>query len=80
MKEVAVFPKEEHELVTAAVVKNEGLEEEEEELANVIKELVANSMEDKNHLRGGVVFLDELPRNPRGKVMHFKLAQFFSRK
>ncbi len=84
VKEVAVFAKEDirdHELVTAAVVKNEGLEEEEEELANDIKELVANSMgDDKNHLSGGVVFLDELPRNPRGKVMHFKLAQMFSRK
>ncbi len=77
--DVAVFPKPDpvnREAATAAVVKKAGADVTEEEIIS----LVDDRTEDKNRLRGGVVFLDELPRNPRGKVLRWRLTQMFSTK
>ncbi len=75
--DVAVFPKPDpvnREAATAAVVKKAGADVTEEEIIS----LVDDRTEDKNRLRGGVVFVDELPRNPRGKVLRWRLTQMFS--
>ena len=58
------------ELVTAVVAKKEGFEDlNEKEIANFVDERV----DDFKRLRGGVIFVDRLPRNPIGKLVRKEL-------
>ena len=74
--DVGVFGRPEptvQELVTALVVKKAGSELTE----NDIKHLVANTLEDSKHIRGGVLFVDQLPKNPVGKTLRRNLYQVY---
>ncbi|XP_066245232.1 luciferin 4-monooxygenase-like [Euwallacea similis] len=53
------------ELPLAFVVKREGKEASEEE----VKKFVADTLSHQKQLRGGVIFLNEIPRNPTGKIL-----------
>ena len=73
--EAAVFGKPDpavQEYVTAAVVKfpHSNLKEQE------IIDLVANNLDDYKQLRGGVIFVERLPKNPQGKIQRKKLIDF----
>ena len=68
--EAAVFGRPEptvQELVTAAVVKTGNVSEQD------IIDLVASEVDDAKKLRGGVIFVDNLPKNPVGKIQRRKL-------
>ena len=60
------------ELVTAFVVKN-GIVSEKE-----IIDLVASEVDDAKQLRGGVIFVDNLPKNSVGKIQRRKLLELFN--
>ena len=75
--EAGVFGKPEptvQELVTAAVVKkpNSNLTEQD------IIELVAKNVDDAKQLRGGVVFVEKLPKNATGKILRRKLMELYT--
>ena len=73
VSEVAVFGKPDpivQEYVTAAVVKRSGSNLTEED----ILDLVNTKVEDFKRLRGGVIFLRRLPKNPQGKVQRSRLS------
>ena len=59
------------EYVTAVVVKVPGSKVTEEE----IFDLVAENLDDSKRLRGGIIFVEELPKNPQGKILRRKLAE-----
>ena len=72
--EVAVFGKPDpivQEYITAAVVKRSGSNLTEKEIVN----LVDTKVEDFKRLRGGVIFLRRLPKNPQGKVQRSRLSK-----
>ena len=76
VEDVAVFGRphpSDQEHVAAAVVrkKGEGMSVTEDEL----KKMVQDQLELPKWLRGGVVFVDSLPRNPIGKVQRNKLIE-----
>ena len=60
------------ELVTAFVVKNGTVSEKE------IIDLVASEVDDAKQLRGGVIFVDNLPKNSVGKIQRRKLLEIFN--
>ena len=60
------------ELVTAFVVKNGVVSEKE------IIDLVASEVDDAKQLRGGVIFVDNLPKNSVGKIQRRKLLELFN--
>ena len=68
MEDAAVFGKPEasvQELVTALVVrkKNSGVTEED------LRKLVDDKVDNHKRLRGGVHFVEKIPRNPQGKIL-----------
>ena len=72
--EAAVFGKPDptvQEYVTAAVVKNPNSPLTEKQII----ELVANNVDDFKQLRGGVIFVEKLPKNPQGKLQRKKLLE-----
>merc|ERR1712008_212282 len=74
--EAAVFGRPEptvQELVTAVVIKtpNSKLSEQ-----NVI-DLVESEVDDSKRLRGGVIFVEKLPKNPVGKIQRKKLIELY---
>ena len=76
--EAAVFGRPEptvQELVTAVVVKapNSSLSEQE------ILALVDKEVDDSKRLRGGVIFVKSLPKNPVGKIQRKKLIELFEK-
>ena len=60
------------ELVTAFVVKNGNVSEKE------IIDLVASEVDDAKQLRGGVIFVDNLPKNSVGKIQRQRLLELFN--
>ena len=60
------------ELVTAFVVKNGNVSEKE------IIDLVASEVNDAKQLRGGVIFVDNLPKNSVGKIQRRKLLDVYN--
>ena len=62
------------ELVTAAVVKIPGSNV----TAQEIIDLVDTKVEDIKKLRGGVIFVDALPKNPVGKIQRRKLIELLT--
>ena len=77
VEDAAVFGKPEasvQELVTALVVKKRDAEVEVEEL----QDLVDKQVEDHKQLRGGIHFVQKIPRNPQGKILRSKLLAFVS--
>ena len=40
-----------------------------------VEKIVQVKVEDFKRLRGGVIFIDRLPRNPQGKIQRSKLLQ-----
>lgn len=76
--DVAVFGRPEpsvQELITALVVKKSNLNLSEQE----VKDCVADALNDAKQLRGGVRFVHELPKNPQGKLLRRKLAEFYAK-
>jgi len=74
VEDAAVFGKPEptvQELVTAVVVKKATSALTSEEVINLVQEQV----DDYKRLRGGVYFVDKVPRNPQGKVLRKKLIE-----
>ena len=76
--EAAVFGRPEptvQELVTAVVVKapNSNLSEQQ------ISALVDKEVDDSKRLRGGVIFVKALPKNPVGKIQRKKLIELFEK-
>ncbi|XP_028026049.1 luciferin 4-monooxygenase-like [Bombyx mandarina] len=68
VKEVGVVGKphpEDYELPTAFIVKRPGFNVTEQELIDFVVAEVPPYME----LKGGIRFINELPRNPRGKIL-----------
>ena len=63
------------ELVTAAVVKVPGSKVTE----NDIIELVNDQVDDAKKLRGGVIFVKELPKSVTGKTQRRKLLQLYGK-
>eukprot|EP00026_Physarum_polycephalum_P001271 Phypoly_transcript_01272.p1 GENE.Phypoly_transcript_01272~~Phypoly_transcript_01272.p1 ORF type:complete len:964 (-),score=156.58 Phypoly_transcript_01272:440-3331(-) len=63
----------EGELPTAVVVLKPEVKVSEEELVEWVNTKVA----DHKKLRGGVIFIDQLPRNPQGKILRAVLRQKF---
>ena len=75
VKDAAVFGKPEasvQELVTALVVRKRDAEVETGELEDLVNEQV----DDHKQLRGGVHFVQKIPRNPQGKILRCKLLAF----
>ena len=75
MAEVGVFGKKDpivQELLTAAVVKKNDAQVTEQE----IEKWVEDRLDDSKRLRGGVIFVQELPRNPIGKITRRSLLEF----
>jgi len=73
VEDAAVFGKPEptvQELVTACVVKKEGAEV----AANDLQMLVDEKVDEHKKLRGGVHFVEKIPRNPQGKILRKNLA------
>jgi len=62
------------ELVTALVVKKENGSVTEEELI----ELVNSKVDDFKKLRGGVKFVEKLPRNPQGKLLRRQFIETYN--
>ena len=74
VKDAAVFGKPEpsvQELVTALVVKSDPTDVTEDDL----KKLVDEQVDDHKKLRGGVYFVNKIPRNPQGKILRKNLLQ-----
>lgn len=74
VKDVGVVGKpdeEAGELATAFVVKEEGVNLTEDE---VIKFVAANTSKAKR-LHGGVIFVNEIPKNPSGKILRRELRE-----
>ena len=70
--EVGVFGKPDplvQEYVTAAVVKMPGSSLTEQDIVD----LVAKNVDDAKQLRGGVIFVENIPKNPQGKIQRKKL-------
>lgn len=59
------------EVPLAYVVKREGKDVTAEE----IKKFVADTLSNPKHLRGGVLFIDEVPKNPTGKILRRVLRE-----
>ncbi|KAF7268251.1 hypothetical protein GWI33_018613 [Rhynchophorus ferrugineus] len=59
------------ELPLAFVVKRPGMDVTEEE----VKKLIADTLSYQKHLRGGVIFIDEIPKNPSGKILRRVLKE-----
>ena len=75
--DVGVFGRPEptvQELVTALVVKQANSTLTENEVISMVQE----ALDDSRHLRGGVAFVDKLPKNPVGKTLRKKLPQLFN--
>ena len=75
--EAGVFGKPEptvQELVTAAVVKKPGVELSEQEILDFVNAQV----DEAKQIRGGVIFLDQLPKNAGGKLQRKKLLELAS--
>ena len=75
--EVGVFGKahpEDQEHVAAAIVKKEDSEVTDED----VKGLVEKTLEKSKWLRGGVHFVQSLPRNPHGKLQRKQLEKMFA--
>ena len=75
--EVGVFGKPDplvQEYVTAAVVKIPGSSLTEEDVID----LVAKNVDDSKQLRGGVVFVENIPKNPQGKIQRRKLRDYLT--
>jgi len=73
VQDAAVFGKPEptvQELVTACVVKKESAEV----TAKDLQMLVDEKVDDHKQLRGGVHFVEKIPRNPQGKILRKNLA------
>ena len=71
--EAAVFGRPDpnvQELVTAVVVVKPGMEVSEQEII----ELVSENVDDSKKLRGGVNFVEKLPKNPQGKILRRNLV------
>ncbi len=65
------------ELVTAVVARNKGfLHEDPGRLRDQIVEFVATHMSDIYRLRGGLVFVDKIPRNSVGKLLRREMRQW----
>ena len=60
--------------MTAAVVKKPNSSLTERELI----ELVAKQADDAKTLRGGVIFVDKLPKNATGKILRRKLIELYA--
>jgi 4-coumarate--CoA ligase len=76
--EAAVFGKPDptvQELVTAAVVKIPGSKVTEQDIIDI----VAKNVDDAKQLRGGVIFVEQLPKNPQGKIQRRKLIESFAK-
>ena len=74
VEDAAVFGRQEpsvQELVTALVVKKPDVEVDKEELQNAVDEKV----DDHKKMRGGVYFVDKIPRNPQGKILRRELGE-----
>ena len=74
--EVGVFGRPDpsvQEFVTALVVKTAGGQVTEKDIID----LVANNVDDAKKLRGGVTFVDKLPKNPQGKLLRRELLQIW---
>ena len=72
--EAAVFGRPEptvQELVSAVVVKAPNTNVTEKDIVD----LVASQVEDAKKLRGGVIFVKSLPKNPVGKIQRKKLIE-----
>jgi len=77
VKDVAVFGKPEpsvQELVTALVVIKEGSDVSSDEIMKLVEE----ELDDHKKLRGGVYFVDKIPRNPQGKILRGNLIEIIS--
>jgi len=58
------------ELVTACVVRKEGAEV----AAHDLQMLIDSKVHEHKQLRGGVHFVEKIPRNPQGKILRKHLA------
>ena len=77
VEDVAVFGKPEpsvQELVTAVVVVAKGSNVTGEEIMTQVEE----NVDDHKKLRGGVYFVDKIPRNPQGKILRRNLLKLIS--
>ncbi len=63
------------ELVTAVVVKREGSSLKEEELIGFVNDRLNDEYK---KIRGGLKFVDSIPRNPQGKILKAQLRALFS--
>lgn len=61
------------EVPLAFVVKQENVQLTEEEVQEFVKENMSNA----KWLRGGVKFIDEIPKNPSGKILRKELRQMY---
>ena len=61
------------ELVTAVVVKKEGSGLTEDELIEFVNQRVNQYQK----IRGGLKFVDSIPRNPQGKILKPNLKKLF---
>ena len=74
--EAAVFGRPEptvQELVTAVVIKTPNSKLSEQNLID----LVESEVDDSKRLRGGVIFVEKLPKNPVGKIQRKKLIELY---
>merc|ERR1712123_120937 len=74
VEDASVFGKPEasvQELVTAVVVKKNDYSVSQQDLEKLVEEKV----EDYKTLRGGVHFVEKIPRNPQGKILRKSLAK-----
>ena len=72
---LTVFLQDKIELVCAAIVKtHEDAKITESDVIDLIKK---SDLEKPYAINGGVLFLDELPRNRNGKIIRFKLKNMF---
>lgn len=61
------------ELPMAYVVKQSNVELTEREVKDFVSERISNS----KWLRGGVKFIDEIPKNPSGKILRRNLRELY---
>jgi 4-coumarate--CoA ligase len=62
------------ELVTAVVVKREGSRLKEDELIGFVND----RLDEYKKIRGGLKFVDSIPRNPQGKILKAQLRALFN--